>query len=328
MPSKSKSQQRLMGAAYAAKKNKTTIKELSPELQKILKSMNKKQLKEFAKTKHSKLPEHTKSAATNDLFKAFAKVAMHKLSSCSEKNCGTSAKMNNKNDDKGVKEKKVQEAGKKVKIVESLGGTKPVKTTKKSTALNLKQYKTKKTAAGNISFVEALNYGNPSPLTPIYARYGKFLDDKNAKFLKDQELKKALKGNTLFDFIIDPVAEGKLDAQADARAFSSLPNKRKANRAAYARAYDRALRKELGHSTMLEKTEDWLKDHKDVLTQGGISALAGLGSYGVSKALGGNEWVNAGAGITTGALTYALQDKRVRNAIAELLAQVSNKVKA
>jgi hypothetical protein len=39
MPSKSKAQQRLMGAAYAAKKNKTPLKELSPELQKLVKSM-------------------------------------------------------------------------------------------------------------------------------------------------------------------------------------------------------------------------------------------------------------------------------------------------
>ena len=247
MPSKSKSQQRLMGAAYAAKKNKTPIKELSPELQKILKSMNKKQLQEFAKTKHSKLPEHTKSAATNDLFKAFAKVAMHKLSSCSEKNCGTSAKMNNKNDDKGVKEKKVQEAGKKVKIVESLGGTKPVKTTKKSTALNLKQYKTKKSAADMVA--------------PFKSPHRAFHDLSTSEKLKDL-------------------------------------------------------------------LSTWYMKNKDVLQQGGISTLAGLGGYGVSKALGGNEWLNAGVGVGTGALTYALQDKRVRNAIAKLLAQVSSKVKA
>ena len=136
MPSKSKAQQRLMGAAYAAKKNKTPIKELSPELQKIVKSMNKKQLKEFAKTKTNNLPEHSKSA-----FAVFVKQAM-----CGSKNC-SSAKMNNKNDDCCVKDKKVEKAGAKVKIVESLGGTKPVKTSKKATALNLKQYALKKKAA-------------------------------------------------------------------------------------------------------------------------------------------------------------------------------------
>ena len=136
MPSKSKSQQRLMGAAYAAKKNKTPIKELSPELQKIVKSMNKKQLKEFAKTKTNNLPEHSKSA-----FAEFAKQAM-----CGSKNC-SSSKMNNENDDCCVKDKKVEKAGAKVKIVESLGGAKPVKTSKKATALNLKQYALKKKAA-------------------------------------------------------------------------------------------------------------------------------------------------------------------------------------
>ena len=282
MPSKSKSQQRLMGAAYAAKKNKTPIKELSPELQKILKSMNKKQLKEFAKTKHSKLPEHTKSAATNDLFKSFAKVAMHKLSGCSEKNCGTSAKMNNKNDDKGVKEKKVQEAGKKVKIVESLGGTKPVKTTKKSTALNLKQYKTKKSAADMVA-IEQFKPVTAEQLNPFYQPPTDWVNGPG----------KAL------DKMVAPF-------KSPHRAFHDLSTSEK----------------------LKDLLSTWYMKNKDVLQQGGISTLAGLGGYGVSKALGGNEWVNAGVGVGTGALTYALQDKRVRNAIAKLLAQVSNKVKA
>ena len=84
MPSKSKAQQRLMGAAYAAKKNKTPIKELSPELQKIVKSMNKKQLKEFAKTKHEDLPEQKKMSS---VFKSFVKSAMcdNKNSDCCQK---------------------------------------------------------------------------------------------------------------------------------------------------------------------------------------------------------------------------------------------------
>ena len=154
MPSKSKAQQRLMGAAYAAKKNKTPIKELSPELQKIVKSMNKKQLKEFAKTKTDNVPEHSKSA-----FAKFVKQAM-----CGSKNC-SSSKMNNKNDDCCVKDKKVEKAGAKVKIVESLGGVKPVKTSKKSTALNLKQYATKKASiwpvamAGTALTLPALGLG-------------------------------------------------------------------------------------------------------------------------------------------------------------------------
>lgn len=61
MPSKSKSQQRLMGLAYAYKTGEVKAKDLNPEyadeIKKLAKSMTEKQLKDFAKTKHKNLPE-------------------------------------------------------------------------------------------------------------------------------------------------------------------------------------------------------------------------------------------------------------------------------
>lgn len=61
MPSVSKSQQRLMGQAYAYKTGQLKSKDLNPEYRKqikdISKSMSKKDLKDYASTKHKKLPE-------------------------------------------------------------------------------------------------------------------------------------------------------------------------------------------------------------------------------------------------------------------------------
>ena len=61
MPSKSKTQQRLMGLAYAYKTGDVKAKDLNPEyadeIKKLAKSMTEKQLKDFAKTKHKNLPE-------------------------------------------------------------------------------------------------------------------------------------------------------------------------------------------------------------------------------------------------------------------------------
>lgn len=61
MPARSKTQQRLMGLAYAFKSGDVKSKDLNPkyadEIKKISKSMTKKQLKDFAKTKHKGLPE-------------------------------------------------------------------------------------------------------------------------------------------------------------------------------------------------------------------------------------------------------------------------------
>ena len=52
MPAKSKSQQRLFGMAYAAKKDKTLRDKLPENIKKLSDSMSKKTLKEFAATKH------------------------------------------------------------------------------------------------------------------------------------------------------------------------------------------------------------------------------------------------------------------------------------
>lgn len=61
MPAKSKSQQRLMGLAYAYKSGEIKAKDLNPKyadkVKELAKSMTQKQLKDFAKTKHKKLPE-------------------------------------------------------------------------------------------------------------------------------------------------------------------------------------------------------------------------------------------------------------------------------
>ena len=61
MPSRSKTQQRLMGQAYAYKTGDLKAKDLNPdyadEIKKLSKSMTQKQLKDFAGTKHKGLPE-------------------------------------------------------------------------------------------------------------------------------------------------------------------------------------------------------------------------------------------------------------------------------
>lgn len=62
--STSKSQQRLMGQAYAYKKGDIKAKDLNPEyadeIKDLAKSMTKKQLKDFAETKHKGLPQKVK----------------------------------------------------------------------------------------------------------------------------------------------------------------------------------------------------------------------------------------------------------------------------
>jgi len=55
MPAKSKSQQKFMGMVRAAQKG--DLKNPSPEVKKAAKSMKKKDVKDFAGTKHKKLPE-------------------------------------------------------------------------------------------------------------------------------------------------------------------------------------------------------------------------------------------------------------------------------
>ncbi len=74
MPSISKSQQRLMGQAYAYKKGELKDKDLNPkyadEIKKLSDSMTKKQLKDFAKTDHKGLPQKVKESKIMD-FKSF-----------------------------------------------------------------------------------------------------------------------------------------------------------------------------------------------------------------------------------------------------------------
>jgi len=58
MPSKSKSQQRFMGMVHAYKKGE--LKNASPEVKKVAKSMTKKSAHDFASTKHKGKPEKVK----------------------------------------------------------------------------------------------------------------------------------------------------------------------------------------------------------------------------------------------------------------------------
>jgi len=57
MPAQSKAQQRLMGQAYAVKTGKKDPDEVSDKIAKLAQGMTKKQLKDFASTKHKGLPE-------------------------------------------------------------------------------------------------------------------------------------------------------------------------------------------------------------------------------------------------------------------------------
>lgn len=58
MPAVSKAQQRFMGMVYATKKGDMTNP--SPEVAKAAASMKKSDAKDFASTKHKKLPERKK----------------------------------------------------------------------------------------------------------------------------------------------------------------------------------------------------------------------------------------------------------------------------
>jgi len=59
MPSKSKSQRRLMGWALACKMGKS--KNCPENIDKIAKSMKEEDIKDFAKTKHKSLPDKKKN---------------------------------------------------------------------------------------------------------------------------------------------------------------------------------------------------------------------------------------------------------------------------
>lgn len=62
MPATSKAQQKLMGMAYALKKGEMKPSEASQEVKDLADSMTLKQLKDFAETKHTGLPDHVEES--------------------------------------------------------------------------------------------------------------------------------------------------------------------------------------------------------------------------------------------------------------------------
>jgi hypothetical protein len=68
MPAVSKSQQRLMGQAYALKKGELKLSDLNPEYRDQIKDladgMTLKQLEDFAKTSHDELPDVKENMTT------------------------------------------------------------------------------------------------------------------------------------------------------------------------------------------------------------------------------------------------------------------------
>ncbi|MGA9340893.1 MAG: DUF3008 family protein [Rhodanobacteraceae bacterium] len=58
MPAKSKAQQKAAGAALAAKRGDTKVKNLKGASKSMYDSMSKEQLKDFAETKRKGKPEH------------------------------------------------------------------------------------------------------------------------------------------------------------------------------------------------------------------------------------------------------------------------------
>jgi hypothetical protein len=75
MPSTTPAQQRLMGQAYAVKTGKLNPKDLDPEYKdqivKLADSMTKKQLEDFAKTKHSEMKENKYEMKNIPTFESF-----------------------------------------------------------------------------------------------------------------------------------------------------------------------------------------------------------------------------------------------------------------
>lgn len=60
MPAKSKAQQKAAGAALAAKRGGGKVSALKGASREMYKSMNERQLKEFAETRRQGKPEHVK----------------------------------------------------------------------------------------------------------------------------------------------------------------------------------------------------------------------------------------------------------------------------
>jgi len=62
MPAKSKAQQQAAGAALAAKRGETKVKDLKGASKSMYESMSESQLEDFAETKRKGLPEKKKKA--------------------------------------------------------------------------------------------------------------------------------------------------------------------------------------------------------------------------------------------------------------------------
>jgi hypothetical protein len=84
MPSQSKSQQRLMGVAYAVKNGDMQLSDVDSnyrdKIKELVDSMSLKDLKDFAETKHDKLPEEISERVGGGVVKADIKRMLTKIS--------------------------------------------------------------------------------------------------------------------------------------------------------------------------------------------------------------------------------------------------------
>lgn len=87
MPSVSKSQQRLFGMAYAY--NKGELPGASKEVKQLANSLKKKDLKDFASTKHKGLPEHVKKKKKKKTKKSEILNNLVKIANLLDKNAHT-----------------------------------------------------------------------------------------------------------------------------------------------------------------------------------------------------------------------------------------------
>ncbi len=62
MPAKSKAQQKAAGAALSAKRGEAKVKDLKGASRSMYESMSEAQLEEFAETKRSGKPEHSRKS--------------------------------------------------------------------------------------------------------------------------------------------------------------------------------------------------------------------------------------------------------------------------
>jgi len=83
MPSTSKSQQRLMGVAYAVKSGDMQLSDVDnayrDKVEELVNGMTLKDLKDFASTPHEDLPEEVKESYVNEALKMLIDPLMHKI---------------------------------------------------------------------------------------------------------------------------------------------------------------------------------------------------------------------------------------------------------